>query len=171
MKYGTVWLELAMALDTTPVWKDVQRPPVCTLPEETRTGVLILKQTMLGRGVYDMVQENLRLLELPENQALLRDSHKYYTSLQTLKDAQFFWDPYSARTVEMTEEEEKKHEDRFVQLYKKFYSQVVREADVIIASCHQAGAEVLIQNFRPTTLLNRTISSLWEVGTRSGRCR
>ena len=98
-----------------------------------------------------MVQENLRLLGLPENQALLRDSHRYYPSLQPPKDAQFFWNLINAdQQVETTEEESQNYEDRFVQLYNKFYSQVLREADVIITTCHQAGAEVLIENYRPT---------------------
>ena len=49
-----------------------------------------------------------------------------------------------------TTEDERKH---LLYLYNKIYFRVIAEADIIVASCHDAGTDDLYRHFRPTVAI------------------
>lgn len=47
----------------------------------------------------------------------------------------------------------KEDQERFLYLYNKLYFRVVKEADIIITSCHSAGVDEIVDHFRPTVAI------------------
>lgn len=80
---------------------------------------------------------------------MLTSHGKYYPYLQPLIDSVLFMDMLNT----ISEAAPEADKARFYLLYKKLLYRVIANADIIIASCHDAGNEDLYLNFGPTVVL------------------
>lgn len=99
--------------------------------------------------VLQAIEEDQALLRSPAKQALLKAHGQYYPSLQPLVDSVLFMDMLGT----IGEASPKADKARFYLLYKKLLYRVIAHADIIMASCHDAGHEDLYLNFGPTIVI------------------
>ncbi|KAK4694995.1 hypothetical protein P7C71_g2673, partial [Lecanoromycetidae sp. Uapishka_2] len=100
-------------------------------------------------GILQAIEEDRLTLLSPAYQVKLKTHGKYYPSMQPLVDSVLFMDMLS--TISETSSEADKA--RFHLLYKKLLYRVIATADIIIASCYDAGHEDLYLNFGPTVVI------------------